>query len=881
MKTHLKITRDQEMTIKFMRICLIIVTSGTFFSLFSQNIEKYTHKLNQSTSSYEFWTAPASERVFRDDPVPSDTGSNVKVYSAKNEFEPFQIVINPASSGNVSVNIGDFGSGITSEIYQVKYVNIAQASDNLGKTGDYPDPLWPIDKGSQVSVTAGENTSFWVSLYVPAGAASGDYTANVQVGSISIPVTLHVFNFAIPAELHVKSQMNFSFNTVLTKYSVSGTGSDYWMYVDMMKQFFIDHRLTPKNPLWPGGLTSSGGACFIDYDCNGNFSDPHGIWGFESPADKYLNGTGFNSGTGFPCYMAVTFQNNDASADQRPSAFCSQTRTASDWYTGNNPNSPYNVEWFQYMGAMQSYLTTQGLLAKSYYYFANEPQDQADYDAVAWYSQELKKAAPNLKLMVSEEPKSEIYGHSTYTGSKIDIWLPVLHNYDPATSWDREANHNEETWIYFLHGTRPPFFNPITLDHPGIESKFTGWFLWKYRVRGIAYYAMNNWSQNPWTNPMISSHNGDGFMLYPPSESNTNITYGSNNHRLVPSIRFELMRDGLEDYEYLYVLNQNAPPVVNVSNPSDTQADKIITGVTGYTRDSEFLYNLRRYIGLKNGGEITDIPDIQPGNRHPRAQGDPGDYYINFQNPSGNPTADPLVVGNNTYMKIGWNTYDSSLGYGWFGDMAHVMYQYVSGAPNELQKSIIYDDWGRQKTFEFDLPAGTYDVTVSVGWEGRTYGRHKIDLEGVPLIDDEGTTPSDPYIVRTAKVTVDDYKLTMNMGIFDEYTMLNYMDIEADTTGQVVGSQAGTAGNSGLFQSFPNPFNSKTVLLFEIPEKGRVEISVYDTKGRKIRTITRRTYEGGSHRIHWNAGSLSSGTYFYVMTLDTETKDIRRFFIIH
>jgi hypothetical protein len=46
----------------------------------------------------------------------------------------------------------------------------------------------------------------------------------------------------------------------------------------------------------------------------------------------------------------------------------------------------------------------------------------------------------------------------------------------------------------------------------------------------------------------------------------------------------------------------------------------------------------------------------------------------------------------------------------------------------------------------------------------------------VVFIDDEA---SNPYIVRSYPVTISDRKLTMNMGLFDEYTMLNYLDIEA------------------------------------------------------------------------------------------------------
>ncbi|OQY46927.1 MAG: hypothetical protein B6242_06200, partial [Anaerolineaceae bacterium 4572_78] len=257
----------------------------------SQNEEQetYIHKLSQSTTDYQFWTTPPSERVFKDDDVPEDMGTDVKVYAAQNEFEPFQIVIKPTNSGDVTVSMGDFGSSIITEIYQVKYVNITQATDNLGQTGDYPDPLWPIENGDSVSLVAGENTAFWFSVFVPKSTTSGDYTMNVQIGGVDIPVKLHVFNFAIPDELHVMSQMNFSHQTIISKYSVEGTGDDYWMYVNAIKQYFIDHRLTPKGPLWSGGLTSGGGAPYIDYNCNTKtFTDNYGIWGFEDPADKYL-----------------------------------------------------------------------------------------------------------------------------------------------------------------------------------------------------------------------------------------------------------------------------------------------------------------------------------------------------------------------------------------------------------------------------------------------------------------------------------------------------------------------------------------------------------------------------------------------------------------
>lgn len=762
--------------------------------------ENYTYKLLQSTDNYVFWTTLPSERVFKNDEAPTDTSSQVLVHAAKNEFEPFQVIVKSNTSGNVNVNIGDFGSGIEAEIYQVKYVNITQATDILGRTGDYPDPLWPIEKGASISIVSGENTAFWFSVYVPKTTSSGDYITHVQIGGISIPVTLHVFNFAIPDDVHVKSQMNVSHNTILDRYGVACCGDEYWKYVDKIKTFFIDHHLTPKSALWSGGVTSSGAGPYIDYDCNGTLADNDTIWGFEDPAERYLAGTGlmqgkfsesFNAGTGFPSFMAATFQTNDPSTDQRPDSFCGITRTVSDWYTANNPNTPYNQKWFSYMTSLQNYLNATGHLDKAYHYVANEPQDQADYDAIAWYSQELKKVAPQIKLVVSEEPKPEIYDHSTHTGAKIDIWLPVLNNFDPVKSHSREVNNNETTWIYWLHGTRPPFFNPITLDHPGIESKLTGWFLWKYRVRGIAYYSLNNWSQNPWTNPLNDNHNGDLFMLYPPSESNTAIEYGSNNHRLVPSIRFELMRDSLEDFEYFYVMNNSSDPQVNVTNAVDTQVDKIITGVASYTRDNTFLYNLRRLIGLYVGGEITSIPDITPPIVHPRANTLPGNYYINFQDPEGSPsttyteetygngfTYKYVTYADHDYLQAGTEEYDATAGFGWLDDTTH----FLTGRDpwgsetDERKITYAYDDYAHHPSiFEFDLPNGTYNVEVSVGTPRTKRSHNRMMIEGVIFIDDE---ESNYYIIRQKQVSVTDSKLTVDIGIWDEYTMINYLNIE-------------------------------------------------------------------------------------------------------
>ncbi len=275
------------------------------------------------------------------------------------------------------------------------------------------------------------------------------------------------------------------------------------------------------------------------------------------------------------------------------------------------------------------------------------------------------------------------------------------------------------------------------------------------------------------------------------------------------------------------MLNGNTQPKIGKTTAADSQADKIISGLTSYNRDSNYMYNLRRLIGLKNGGEVSQIPEIKPKAEHERANEAPSNYYINFQDPTNAPTANPLVVNGKTYTKIGWEAYDKDKGYGWYGNMDHVMYKYLSSGPNELQKSVIYDDWGRQHTFEYNLPNGKYNVTISAGWEGRSYDHNRVNIEGVDFIDDEATNP---YIVRTKQVEIKDQKLTMEMSIFDEYTMLNYLDIEA-VGGAVVSDDNGNTEVEELESESSETTDSKTHLTDIGGHKNQTAIEYLVEKG--------------------------------------------------
>ena len=78
-----------------------------------------------------------------------------------------------------------------------------------------------------------------------------------------------------------------------------------------------------------------------------------------------------------------------------------------------------------------------------------------------------------------------------------------------------------------------------------------------------------------------------------------------------------------------------------------------------------------------------------------------------------------------------------------------------------------------------------------------------------------------------------------------------------------------------LSQNYPNPFNPATKINFILPQDSKVSLTVFDLSGKVVGSlINDQSYTSGSHEIEFNAGNLSSGTYFYQLKAGdfTETK---------
>ncbi len=74
-----------------------------------------------------------------------------------------------------------------------------------------------------------------------------------------------------------------------------------------------------------------------------------------------------------------------------------------------------------------------------------------------------------------------------------------------------------------------------------------------------------------------------------------------------------------------------------------------------------------------------------------------------------------------------------------------------------------------------------------------------------------------------------------------------------------------------LAQNYPNPFNPETTISFGIPEKGIVNLSVYDILGRKVCELVNKELPAGSYDYKFNAAGLATEVYFYRITVNDFT----------
>jgi len=71
-----------------------------------------------------------------------------------------------------------------------------------------------------------------------------------------------------------------------------------------------------------------------------------------------------------------------------------------------------------------------------------------------------------------------------------------------------------------------------------------------------------------------------------------------------------------------------------------------------------------------------------------------------------------------------------------------------------------------------------------------------------------------------------------------------------------------------LAQNYPNPFNPATMIIFDLPERAKTTLEVFNVLGQKVATLVDAELGADRYEVEWDASLAASGIYFYRLTTD-------------
>ena len=117
----------------------------------------------------------------------------------------------------------------------------------------------------------------------------------------------------------------------------------------------------------------------------------------------------------------------------------------------------------------------------------------------------------------------------------------------------------------------------------------------------------------------------------------------------------------------------------------------------------------------------------------------------------------------------------------------------------------------------------------------------------------------------TQSVRGGDVMLLGSDGLPNDYTEQSYYQLQRLSLNQSAQAREGNFDQPFDFrldQPYPNPFNDRVSISFSIPEKGKVELSLFDLNGRELDIIYSREAQAGRNYLSWSGKTASSGLYF-------------------
>ncbi|MFW6438195.1 MAG: glycoside hydrolase domain-containing protein [Armatimonadota bacterium] len=432
---------------------------------------------------------------------PEDATDALELSCARNERESGQVVL-AALDGDLSdvqVTVDPLSGPATLdgaiEPGLVCYVRTRSAPTLVHHVGLWPDGISPM---AEFDLPRGEVQPIWLTVAIPADAPAGQYETAVHISAggmpeMTVPVRVRVWNFALPERISLPNVMSVSSQLVDAWYR----GEDFG-WEDRKSDyydFWLEHRLNPTS-----------------------------LYGTMQPPAEDLDET---LAGGMNAFVIKYIYSG-----------------------GHRLEEEYFQQALEDLAAWDEVLDERDLYDEAIVYLADEPAEkQSVTDEINRRARIIGERFPQMRrMLVLTRPVDRAFDGS------VDIWCPIIPEMRPEDVQEAHER-DEECWWYSVGH----FFN---MDMPSASARSMPWLTFKHDLDGILYWTI----QSGWRKPNRPAsfhpepgetiweafdpaghggHNGIGNMCYP-----------GNDGRPWSSQRLEILREGMEDYEYLVLLRE-------------------------------------------------------------------------------------------------------------------------------------------------------------------------------------------------------------------------------------------------------------------------------------------------------------------------------------
>ncbi|WP_163505719.1 discoidin domain-containing protein [Fodinicola acaciae] len=569
----------------------------------------------QAAPAVRVWTEPSSTNVFQDSLPTRESGSTVDLDTARNEYESGQIVIRPSAGLTVtSVGFTDLvngGNKIAASNLSYNFVTYQKLDANTHvyppvrkAPGDFPDNL---SNRTQFSVPTGVTQSIWVTAYVPKGLPAGRYAGTVTVhtdkGDLA-PVAMSVDVRAVDVPDTKDGTFNDAmWNTFNGELSWKPDGD-----VNTIEAFYHYKRFTPQwralmndvveqmrrhrinnVTLPPVGLLIDGGSTVDSaghytfnwsrfdealriFDDNNVLKRLEGFW-VSADTDNWRTKPNFDGireveiisrgadGTGVRDYAPWESADAKNFIDQ----FIPELKKHLENTTLKDNRKVSDVYWM---------------------HIGDEPITDEDKRSWLGIASQVHSHWPGLKLgdAIFAEPNASELARS------MDVMIPDTLNYNGNPEpYDTLRRQGKELWFYQCIIPVDNYLNRF-IDQPQWNQRLTIWYAYSRQATGYLHYSMDGWAA-----PVLDEDGkGDHSIVWPDAP----------NNRIESSIRFDSLRDGIEDYELLNILGRTNPGLAHDLSYA------LIQNADTYVPDTSYMARIRRLMLDAAGGKPVVATDL-------------------------------------------------------------------------------------------------------------------------------------------------------------------------------------------------------------------------------------------------------------------------------